>query len=529
MTGGYGPAGQMAAIGAMTLTAAMAPTPAAASQADVQRTDQAIISSYQDQAKAALQLADAYDKVGAKRRELEGSAKQLKAGLDAMDATAALGGGKDAEQYQRIAAGLAAVNDELGKLNQQKDGLEAYLRASERMKVAAAESVYGTQSRTQAEVALTQIEELYRDGQIKGTEATMERIRANLQAAAASERLAFDRQRELQLEAQYLQALEQKQTAGDAAMQAFATNSTRRVQGIELETQLITQQTDRERAAFSVTATRDQQIQTETRVQAENNAEREKAIEFRRIDAEAQQASINRTEQEIAQIYRTAAAKKDEAAASIDARAAAQQAQAAASATRQAWQAEQQRLADTTQSTLTHALVTAFTEGGRSGADALKAALKASFATLVLEPMIRPIMMPVAQAGAAMSQAMFGPGGGMTSIPGFGGGFGGFPDASSFFNFGSSGGSTSRPRTSAASRPPAARLVSAAWRAAWAICRGSPRHSRRRRASTARRRRGPRGRVCGLDDHAGHRHGGRLHRGLAARRQPVRRRRRRHR
>jgi hypothetical protein len=361
---------------------------------DSRGADNAAMAGYQN---TAYSLAQQYAPELARRQQLTGARSQLE------DSIAY--GGLNPAQLEAARAALANIDAEIGK---STDGLQRYLTVAMKMNEAAQESVYGTHSRTAAEVALVQIEELYASGQVKGTAATMERIRATLQAASASEQLAIDRQREMASDQAYLAAKQAIQDQQDEATRRFMVAGRTRVQELELETDLITRQSARESEAAQVSNNRYQQIEIQTRLQVENNAAREKAIAFRRLELDFQAASIGKTEEEIAALSRALEARKQMLGEAIDEHAAAQGARDAAQAVRQEWESQQRNLASSVQGTLTHALVTAFLDGGRSGGEALKAALKSTMATLILEPLIRPIMMPIANFASQASMSLFG-------------------------------------------------------------------------------------------------------------------------
>lgn len=422
------PAGQVVMMGSLAVGAMMAPTPAGASQADVRGVDQAIYVGYGAQAKGALLLADSYDTEGAKRRQLEGARSQLQGGLTGLDALRAAGQTVDEEQYQRIAAGLARVNEELAKLGQQQDGLQRYLTAAQKLDAVAQESLDTSEKKTRAELMLAQVEELYRTGQVKGSEATMEAIRATLGHAAALERLSINRQRDLQLSMQAARSYEDLTAKQEQATQVahdYERATKQQVDQLRLEIQLEQAAASRETSTpFSLN--RYQQIQNETQAQAANTAEREKAIEFRKIELELEvemlklgpESSAEKNEQ-IEKLYELEKARKVAVAALIDEKVAAQASRAAAAASVREWQSQYQRTADNIERSLTDAIM----RGGKSGLDYLKDA----FRTAILTPIISPIVRPVAGAisgviQAGMAQLGFGPAlpGGMPSIGGFG-------------------------------------------------------------------------------------------------------------
>lgn len=260
------------------------PEPMPASQRDVRAVDQQIWTQQQEEIKRALQLANTYDRVGAKQRELEGARAQLASALQVTE---------NPEAYNRLAAGLAAVDEELKALLVDQRELER-LRA------------LGEKSDT--DYLLAQQKKLDdRDDQIRAEFKRLQKERKDLEELGRKE------------ETEYLLGQQRRLEERDEA-------------------------------------TRNAELK---RIKGERDAEERARRQFERTAEHMERA-------------------------------------------------------------LTDSLMRGF-ESGAEGAEVLKRSMEATFKTALLEPMLRPVMMPMATSMTAFSQGIFGTPGARPGDPNQGG------------------------------------------------------------------------------------------------------------
>ncbi len=168
-----------------------------------------------------------------------------------------------------------------------------------------------------------------------------------------------------------------------------------------------------------------QELELETSLVGASAAEREKAIEFRKIDLALEKAMVQATPETIDALYERAAAEKARLGVLIDTKVAREKAAEAAKDAAKAWEDEFERTSDVIERSLTDALMRGF-EGGKGWAQSFKDALVNMFKTLVLRPIIQPIAQTAAGGvlGAFGVSAQAATGGGLLGGGGTGGGGG---------------------------------------------------------------------------------------------------------
>lgn len=307
-------------------------------------------------------------------RSAMGSFATYKGGAQAPALPKPGAGGEQASEYQRFITQVGTLNA----------ALEQQLGSSEKL--------------TQADQLRNQVNAALAAGTLKLTDAERANLDAKLDQARASEQLLRDRQREIRLAAEALQSYEQLTSQQEALVRA-------------------THDSD---VAFQ---SRLEMMALETSLAGASGAEREKAIEAKKIDLEIerQMAEVEGDPGRIEQLYKLAEVRKAALGAAIDDKYAAARAKDASAAAAREWNDSFKRTSDNIERALTDAIV----RGGKNGRQLLEAAMRAA----VLTPIISPIVRPVAQMTSGMVNGALGSvfgGGGAAGAPGyFGGSFGG--------------------------------------------------------------------------------------------------------
>lgn len=184
----------------------------------------------------------------------------------------------------------------------------------------------------------------------------------------------------------------------------------------------------------TLASTRAQELELETSLIGASAAEREKAVELRKIDLALERAMVEATPETVDALYERAAAEKARLGALIDTKVAREESQKAADQAAEEWKRAQESMWQSIDRTAHDTFVSIF-DSGKNAFDRLKDALKNGLYDLLYQMTLRPFVIQIAAAltGSTVAGAALAGGGG---VGGGGGGGIGLGQVGDIFNLG---------------------------------------------------------------------------------------------